>query len=89
VRSRAIRELFTSKLRDGAAQAGVRLPDNLAEELGAVFDALGLGLAVRRLLDPNAVPDGFFGTAASRMIDSLLRDLAGGDVGATADDSRS
>jgi AcrR family transcriptional regulator len=89
VRSRAIRELFTSKLRDGAAQAGVRLPDNLAEELGAVFDALGLGLAVRRLLDPDAVPDGFFGTAASRMIDSLLRDLAGGDVGATADDSRS
>ncbi|HWF50280.1 MAG TPA: TetR/AcrR family transcriptional regulator [Solirubrobacteraceae bacterium] len=74
-RSRAIRDLFTSMMREAAEQAGVTLPDGLAEELGAVFDALGLGLAVRRLLDPAAVPDGFFGTASSRIVDALLRDL--------------
>ncbi|MDQ6777575.1 MAG: TetR/AcrR family transcriptional regulator [Actinomycetota bacterium] len=76
VRSRAIRELFTSMMREAADQVGVPLPDGLAEELGAVFDALGLGLAVRRLLDPEAVPDGFFGTASSRIIDALLSHLA-------------
>lgn len=74
-RSRAIRDLFTSMMREAAEQAGVTLPDGRAEELGAVFDALGLGLAVRRLLDPDAVPDGFFGTASSRIVDALLRDL--------------
>jgi len=79
VRSRGIRELFTSMLREAAEQAGVALPDDVAEELGAVFDALGLGLAVRRLLDPNAVPDGLFGTASSRIIGAILRDLAGTD----------
>jgi AcrR family transcriptional regulator len=78
VRSRAIRDLFTSMMREAADQAGVTLPDGVAEELGAVFDALGLGLAVRRLLDPEAVPDGFFGIASSRIIDALLRDLGRG-----------
>ncbi len=79
VRSRAIRDLFTSMMHEAAGQAGVTLPDGLAEELGAVFDALGLGLAVRRLLDPDAVPDGFFGTALRRIIDALLHDLASAD----------
>jgi AcrR family transcriptional regulator len=76
VRSRAIRELFTSMVRETAEQQGVVLPDGLAEELGAVFDALGLGLAMRRLLDPEAVPDGLFGTAASRIVDAILHDIA-------------
>ena len=88
-RSTAIRELFTSLLRESAERAGVVLPDGLAEELGAVFDALGLGLAVRRLLDPGAVPDGFFGTASSRIVGALLRDLTVGDTGSTADESPS
>jgi AcrR family transcriptional regulator len=75
-RSRAIRDLFTSMMRESAEQAGVALPDGLAEELGAVFDALGLGLAIRRLLDPDAVPDGLFGTASSRIVEALLHDLS-------------
>jgi AcrR family transcriptional regulator len=79
VRSRAIRELFTSMMREVAEQADVTFPDGLAEELGAVFDALGLGLAVRRLLDPEAVPDGFFGTASNRIIDAVLSDLGRAD----------
>src|SRR6202035_671404 len=33
VRSRAIRELFTSIMREAGEQAGVHLPDRLAEEL--------------------------------------------------------
>jgi AcrR family transcriptional regulator len=77
-RTRAIRDLFTSMMHEAAEHAGVTLPDGLAEELGAVFDALGLGLAVRRLLDPDAVPDGFFGTAASRIVDAVLGQAAPG-----------
>jgi AcrR family transcriptional regulator len=89
VRSRAIRELFTSMVRETADTAGVALPVGLAEELGAVFDALGLGLAVRRLLDPEAVPDGFFGTAASRIVDAVLRDIAGPSAATAAEDTSS
>lgn len=85
VRSRAIRELFTAMVAETARKAGVELPDGLAKELGAVFDALGVGLAVRRLLDPEAVPDGLFGTAASRIVDAVLHDIAG--PGAAARDS--
>jgi AcrR family transcriptional regulator len=88
-RSRAIRELFTSMMRESAEQAGVTLPAGVAEELGAVFDALGLGLAVRRLLDPETVPDGLFGTASSRIINALLHDLADGDQATAADDPQS
>jgi len=89
VRSRSIRELFTSMLREGAEQAGVVLPEGLAEELGAVFDALGLGLAVRRLLDPDSVPDGLFGTASSRIVDALLGELAGAGPGPAESSPRS
>jgi AcrR family transcriptional regulator len=78
VRSRAIRDLFTEMMRESADRAGVTLPEGLAEELGAVFDALGLGLAMRRLLDPGAVPDGFFGDASSRIIAAVLPDVASG-----------
>ncbi|HWF50412.1 MAG TPA: TetR/AcrR family transcriptional regulator [Solirubrobacteraceae bacterium] len=79
VRSRTIRDLFTSMMHEAAAQMGVTMPDDLADELGAVFDALGLGLAIRRLLDQDAVPDGLFGTASSRIADALLRDLPAAD----------
>jgi AcrR family transcriptional regulator len=87
-RSRAIRELFTSMVRESAEHAGVVLPEGFADELGAVFDALGLGLAVRRLLDPDAVPDGFFGDAASRMVSALLPDVVPPDTRGAAHERR-
>jgi AcrR family transcriptional regulator len=76
VSSTAIRELFKSMMSDSAEQADVALPDGLADELGVIFDALGLGLALRRLLDPASVPDGLFGRASSRIIHALLSDIA-------------
>jgi AcrR family transcriptional regulator len=87
-RSRTIRELFTSMVSDSAEQAGVVLPEGFADELGAVFDALGLGLAMRRLLDPDAVPDGFFGDAASRMVSALLPDVPPADPRSAAQEPR-
>jgi AcrR family transcriptional regulator len=75
-RSRPVRELFTAMVRDAAERANVAMPDDVADELGLVFDALGLGLAVRRLLDPTAVPDGAFGTASSRIVGALLHTLS-------------
>jgi AcrR family transcriptional regulator len=74
-RTRPIRDLFTKLIVDAAGRADVSLSDEIAEELGSVFDALGLGFAVRRLLDPEAVPDGLFGTASSRIVHGLLSTL--------------
>jgi AcrR family transcriptional regulator len=74
-RTRPIRDLFTAMIADAARKADVSLPDEIAEELGSVFDALGLGFAVRRLLDPEAVPDGRFGAASSRIVHGLLSTL--------------
>jgi AcrR family transcriptional regulator len=89
VRSRAIRELLTSMVRESAEHASVVLPDGLAEELGAVFDALGLGLAIRRLLDPDAVPDGLFGDASSRIIGAVLSEVVSADGRADTGQRRS
>lgn len=84
-RSRAIRDLFTEMMRERAERAGVPLPEGLAEELGAVFDALGLGFAVRRLLDPSAVPDGLFGDVCGRIIGAILPELVGAGTGAPSE----
>ena len=46
---------------DGAAQLGIPLPPELAERLGALITALGNGLALEKLADPEAIPDSLHG----------------------------
>ncbi len=75
-RSRPIRDTFTAILADAAQRAGVALSPTVAEELGTLFDALGLGFAMRRLLDPEAVPAGLFEDVTGRVLDGLFRALA-------------
>jgi hypothetical protein len=55
----------------GAADLGIELPDGAADQLGVVVNALGNGLALERLADPAAVPDGLFGSVLALFFDAL------------------
>lgn len=72
VREPRLRERFASRfaslrvasarlVTDGAAQLGISLPPELAERLGALITALGNGLALEKLADPEAIPDSLHG----------------------------
>jgi AcrR family transcriptional regulator len=50
-----------------ARNADIVLPDGLAEAAGTLFTALADGLALMKLLDPEAVPDELFGNALSAL----------------------
>jgi AcrR family transcriptional regulator len=51
----------------GARNVDVALPEGLAEAAGTLFTALADGLALMKLLDPEAVPDELFGDALSAL----------------------
>lgn len=68
----AIRRVFVDEVRALAAEAGVELPDDLANELAIVVDLLGMGFAMRKLLQPDEVPDEMFGVALNRIVQALL-----------------
>ena len=46
---------------EGAEHQGFSLNDQMAERLGLVITALGNGLALEKLADPDAVPDNLYG----------------------------
>lgn len=52
-------------VKAGARDADVALPEDLAQAVGTLFTALADGLALMKLLDPEAVPDELFGDALS------------------------
>jgi len=51
----------------GARDAGIALPEGLANAAGTLFTALADGLALMKLLDPEAIPDELFGDALSAL----------------------
>jgi AcrR family transcriptional regulator len=51
----------------GARDVGIALPEGLAIAAGTLFTALADGLALMKLLDPEAVPDELFGDALSAL----------------------
>lgn len=57
----------------GAAEQGFDLPGPLAEKLGMLVTALGNGLALEKLVNPEAVPDELFGD----LVVMVLAGLAG------------
>jgi AcrR family transcriptional regulator len=57
----AFRSAMTRLVVDGAAQHELPVTPELAERLGIVINALGNGLALEKLADPDAVPDELFG----------------------------
>jgi AcrR family transcriptional regulator len=57
----ALRSSSARLFLDGAGQQGVSLSAEAGELVGMLINALGNGLALEKLADPEAVPDGLFG----------------------------
>jgi AcrR family transcriptional regulator len=63
----------TELIQAGARDVGLALPEGLAEAAGTLFTALADGLALMKLLDPEAVPDELFGDALSALYQLATR----------------
>jgi AcrR family transcriptional regulator len=57
----ALRSSSARLALEGAAQQGISLSAEAGELVGTLINALGNGLALEKLADPEAVPDGLFG----------------------------
>jgi AcrR family transcriptional regulator len=69
----AFREAFGRMVEKGAAEMGVELEPGVAEQLGTVVNALGNGVALEKVADPDAVPDELLGFVLSFLFQALLR----------------
>ena len=67
----AFRAAFAGMIERGAADLGIELPNGAADQLGLVVNALGNGLALEKLADPDAVPDELFGSVLALFFDAL------------------
>jgi AcrR family transcriptional regulator len=70
-RMRACRDGLTELVRRRAAEIGLELPVP-PEQLALTIEALGQGLGMEEMLDPDGVPEDLFGT----MLGYLLRGIA-------------
>jgi AcrR family transcriptional regulator len=68
----AFRQTFAELIEQGASDLGVELPPGFAERMGTVINALGNGLALEKLADPEAVPDDLLGSTIALIFESLL-----------------
>ena len=68
----AFRETFAQLIEQGAADIGVELPDGFAERMGTAINALGNGLALEKLADPDSVPDDLLGWTLTLIFESLV-----------------
>lgn len=66
------REFMARAVRTVAEDGGLTLTDDQVDDGVTLLDALGIGLAVRRLVDPHSAPDDFFGRAVNDWLPLLL-----------------
>ncbi len=57
----ALRSASTRLALEGAERQGLSLSTEASELTGLLINALGNGLALEKLVDPEAIPDGLFG----------------------------
>jgi AcrR family transcriptional regulator len=72
-RLRSLHEAFAAIVARGAAEAGVDLSPESARQMGVVITALGHGLALAKLADPDEVPDELFGDFMAAFFESVPR----------------
>ena len=82
----ALRATFTRFSADSAADAGVEAPPEGAEQFANVMLGLGVGFAMLKLTDPQALSPALLGVVLSVLIRSMetnpeARELIGGLVG--------
>lgn len=75
----AFREAFGRMVETGAADLGVELEPGVAQQLGTVVNALGNGMALEKIADPDAVPDELLGSVLSFLFQALLRAAEAGE----------
>jgi AcrR family transcriptional regulator len=68
----AFRQTFAELIEQGASDLGVELPPGFAERMGTVINALGNGLALEKLADPDSVPDELLGSTIALIFEALL-----------------
>jgi len=68
----AFRETFARQVEEGARDVGLEPPPGFAERMGTVLNALGNGLAMEKLTDPDAVPDELLGDTISMIFNALV-----------------
>ena len=73
----AFRQTFAVLIEEGAAAAGIELPEGFAERMGIVINALGQGIALEKLADPDGVPDELFGDALEMIFGALAASVPG------------
>src|SRR2546425_848747 len=76
----AFRETFAQLIEEGARDLGLDLPPGFAERMGTVVNALGNGLALEKLADPDAVPDELLGSTIALIFQTLAAAAQAGDV---------
>jgi AcrR family transcriptional regulator len=78
----AFRETFAEMIEEGAQDLGIELPSGFAEHMGTVINALGNGLALEKVADPDSVPDELLGSTITLIFQALI---AAQQSGATLD----
>jgi AcrR family transcriptional regulator len=68
----AFRETFAKLIEEGAREVGIEPPPGFAERMGTVLNALGNGLALEKLTDPDAVPDELLGDTIALIFNALV-----------------
>jgi AcrR family transcriptional regulator len=68
----AFRQAFGRMVQEGARGFGLEVSREDAERLGSVVNALGNGIALEKVADPDAVPDDLLGTTLALLFESLL-----------------
>jgi AcrR family transcriptional regulator len=75
----AFRETFARLIEEGARDLGFELPSGFAQRMGTVINALGNGLAMEKLTDPEAVPDELLGSTISLIFTALAIAVQAGE----------
>jgi AcrR family transcriptional regulator len=70
-RFKAFDSVSAQLIREGARQRGIALSHESAERLGLVITSLGNGIALQKLLDPQAVPDELYGDMLALIFTAL------------------
>lgn len=82
IREPSLRERFATRLRalrkaaarivaEGAEQRGIPISSEAAAGIGLFITALGNGLALEKLADPDAVPDAYYGDVLMLIFEAL------------------
>jgi AcrR family transcriptional regulator len=69
----AMRDLSARLIEQGAADLGAELEEGFADQMGMVINALGNGLAIEKMMDPDGVPDELFGWTLSLLFGALAQ----------------